>query len=124
MKRFKPVWMNEADVLHAAQVLGNDPILGPAARFLQDFMGFVNQTTDGWHCHSTAEAAGELQGMLQEAMHARRGWMPYNPEPPEPVTRKDVERVCKAAITNLKRRKHYQRINVAAYGASWPVLGK
>jgi hypothetical protein len=118
MKRFNAVWMNEAEVEFAAQELGNDPILGPAARFLQDFKDFVNATTDGWAYHGTAQAAGELQGMLKEAMDARRGWISG-----APVTRKDVERVCKVSITNLKRRKHYQRIDVTAYGASWPVLG-
>jgi hypothetical protein len=59
--------------------------------------------------------------MLDEARRNHHGWCnrPLNYQPP---TRKDVERVCRLAISNLKRKKHYQRINVAAYGAAWPDL--
>ena len=122
MKHYKPVWMNSGEVGEVNMMFADDPILGPAARFLNDLMEFINATSDGWAYHGTAEAAGELQGMLDEAKREQHGWA-NRPENYEAPTRKDVERVCKLAISNLKRKKHYKTINVEAYGASWPVLG-
>ena len=121
MKRYEPCWLNAGAVSEVNSIFANDPILGPAARFLNDLMEFVNQTTDGWHCHNTAKAAGELQGMLDEARKNQYGWR-NAPENYEAPTYKDVERVCRQAISNLKRKKHYKNMNVANYGASWPVL--
>jgi len=115
--------MNSSEVAEVNHIFADDSILAPAARFLNDLMDFVNQTTEGWAYHGTAEAAGELQGMLDEAKKSRRGWMSFQEgEAYVPPTRKDVERVCRLAISNLKRRKHYKTINVAAYGAEWPTL--
>jgi len=121
MKRYQPTWLNSGAVSEVCHVFSSDPILGPAARFLNDLMEFVNATTDGWHYHGTAMAAGELQGMLDEARKNHYGWA-NAPENYEAPTRKDVERVCRLAISNLKRKKHYKNMDVAAYGASWPVL--
>lgn len=112
--------MNYGEVAEVRSIFAADPILGPAARFLNDLMEFVNQTTDGWAYHGTADAAGQLQGMLAAAKRERFHWS--HSEDYEAPTMKEVERVCRLAITNLKRKKHYKKINVTAYGAEWPTL--
>ena len=112
--------MNYSEVAEVNHLFANDPILGPAARFLKDLMDFVNQTTDGWAYHGTANAAVELQGMLDEAWREKFHWS--RSQAYEAPTRKEVERVCRLAISNLKRKKHYKTINIAAYGAEWPTL--
>lgn len=119
--KYEHAWLNQADVMEVVRMFQNDPILGPAARFLNDTMDFINATTDGWAYHGTSQAAGELQGMLDLARRHQHHWA-NAPKEYQPPTRKDVERVCRLAITNLKRKKHYKRIDVAAYGATWPVL--
>jgi hypothetical protein len=123
MSKYKHVWMNSGEVAEVNHIFADDPILGPAARFLNDLMDFVNATSDGWAHHGTAEAAGELQGMLEAAKRNERRWPAYADDAPfTPPTRKDVERVCRLAISNLKRKKHYKSINVEACDTSWPVL--
>ena len=121
MKKYT-AWLNAGEVQEVASLFGNHPTLGPATRFLTDLMEFVNATTDGWHCHDTARAAEELMGMLQQAKQNRYGW--HNAEADFAPTMKDVERLCNKALSNLRRKNHYQRINVEAYGAKWPVLEK
>ena len=120
MKHYPKTWLNSGDIAEINSIFANDPILGPASQFLNDLMDFVNATTDGWAYHGTAEAAGELQGMLAEARKETRGW--NHSEDYQAPTLKEVQRVCNLAISNLKRKKHYKTMNVSAYGTEWPIL--
>ena len=41
-------FLNEWDIHNACDKYGRHPVLGPASRFLRDFMIEVNHNSDGW----------------------------------------------------------------------------
>lgn len=63
----KPVthWMNRGDIEHAVARFKDDPVLGPAARFLQAFQEEVDRVSDGWPYWSLpSKAARQLTTLL------------------------------------------------------------
>jgi hypothetical protein len=83
-------WMNRYEVEEAAHRFANDPVLGPATKFLYEFMEEVNNVSDGWHSWPLpARAASQLMDLIQSA--PRGGW--YDADSPSSIT---VEQIAKA----------------------------
>jgi hypothetical protein len=67
-------FMNEYDIEDAVRTLGNDPVLGKAARFLKEFMDQVNSHSDGWaYWRAPVAAAGQLMTLIEQGMAVKRG---------------------------------------------------
>jgi len=65
-------WMNQYEIEQAVEMLGSDPVLGPAARFLQAFAEEVNNNSDGWpYWQAPARAAGKLMDLVKAGVDAR-----------------------------------------------------
>jgi hypothetical protein len=71
----------------------NHPVLGPAAKYLYDYMELINDNSDGWHSwrHGTicADTLGDI--LYKARMHRFRSYEPGYVEP----TRQDVVKACK-----------------------------
>jgi hypothetical protein len=68
-------FMNEYDVDEAVALLGNDPVLGKAVRFLRDFKDEVNGHSDGWaYWRQPVAAAGQLMTLIEAGMAKKRGY--------------------------------------------------
>jgi hypothetical protein len=60
------VFMNEYEIDEAARRYADDPILGKASRFLQEFRDEVNAHSDGWAYWKPAiTSAGKLMALIQ-----------------------------------------------------------
>ena len=60
------MFMNEYEINDRAERYRNHPVLGPATRFLQAYMGEVNAHSDGWPYWSPpVKAAAKLMTLIQ-----------------------------------------------------------
>jgi hypothetical protein len=67
------LYMNDYDIQMAQQILGSDPVLGPAIRFLNEFRNEVNEHSDGWaYWSAPLKAAAQLMTLIQTGVNARR----------------------------------------------------
>ena len=67
------LYMNDYDIQMAQQILGSDPVLGPAVRFLDEFRNEVNEHSDGWaYWSAPLKAAAALMTLIQAGVNARR----------------------------------------------------
>lgn len=67
------LYMNAYDIEMAKEVLGNDPILGPAVRFLEAFKEEVDSHSDGWaYWKPPVASAAKLMTLIQTAMNGAR----------------------------------------------------
>jgi hypothetical protein len=67
-------FMNDYDIEDALRVLGNDPVLGKAVRFLNEFKDQVNSHSDGWaYWRAPVAACGQLMTLIEQGMNAKRG---------------------------------------------------
>ena|ERR1035437_1172613 len=67
------LFMNSSEIYYAMYCYANHPVLGPAARFLRDFMDEVNLHSDGWHSWPLpCRAAKRLQELIRGSRPATR----------------------------------------------------
>jgi len=60
------LYMNDYDIELAKRQLGNDPVLGPAVRFLEAFKEEVDSHSDGWaYWAPPVQAAAKLMTLIQ-----------------------------------------------------------
>jgi hypothetical protein len=106
------MWMNEYDIQRAVAQFAQDPVLGPAARYLDAFKDEVNRHSDGWpYWRAASNAANKLTTLLHGHMWAGMGAYPILPA----ATMKDVQR----SLTPIK--SFMTRRGLAA-GMQMPVL--
>jgi N12 class adenine-specific DNA methylase/2'-5' RNA ligase len=73
-------WMNVAEIEQAVDRFKTDPVLGPAARFLQAFQEEVDRISDGWpYWSAPSRAAGKLMALLHGHLSAGMGAYPNLP---------------------------------------------
>jgi hypothetical protein len=76
------MWMNRYEVEEARDRYQSHPVLGPATRFLYDFMEEANDHSDGWHSWpSPGRAAAKLQTLIRASRLQGLGLYPRVPEP-------------------------------------------
>jgi hypothetical protein len=64
-------FMNESEVRQAKSRWAKHKILGPATRFLADFVDMVNANSDGWHSWpGGARAARQLMLLIEQGQAA------------------------------------------------------
>lgn len=74
------MWMNEYDIAEAVERFAHDPVLGPAARFLEAFKDEVNSHSDGWpYWTPPSKAASKLMALLHGQLWAGMGAYPRLP---------------------------------------------
>jgi hypothetical protein len=68
-------FMNTYDIDEAVNILGNDPVLGKAARFLKEFKDQVDSHSDGWaYWRAPVAAANQLMTLIEAGVNKRRGF--------------------------------------------------
>ncbi len=93
--------MNRFDIEEAEARFANDPVLGPAARFLRAFQREVDQHSDGWpYWSAPSKAASRLQALLYGHLRAGMGAYPELP----PATAADVRRTLGPIKAFMTRR--------------------
>lgn len=66
-------YMNEYEIKEAVRYFQHDPVLGPAARFLEHYKNEVNRHSDGWpYWSAPVHAAKQLIVLLET--HRALGW--------------------------------------------------
>jgi hypothetical protein len=86
------MWMNEYEIDEAAQVLGNDPVVGKYVRFLKAFVDEVNSHSDGWpYWKAPSHAASQLMTLIKAAFDQRRGYTRHG-DPQVEVTEQALRR--------------------------------
>lgn len=77
-------FMNEYDIEDAVRKFDADPVLGPAARFLDAYKNEVNAHSDGWpYWSAPVKAAGKLIELLDGHRMSGMGAYPRLPRPTE-----------------------------------------
>lgn len=76
------MWMNRCEVEEARDRYQNDPVLGPATRYLYDLMEETNEHSDGWHSWpAPAKAAEKLMVLIHAQLRSGMGAYPQAPKP-------------------------------------------
>lgn len=95
------MWQNEANVDRYAIEFAHHPILGPAARFLQEYKDLINSNSDGWcYWRYGTKCADSLCGILHNASQAK-----YESMPVEQATEAQVKAACKKITLFIRRCK-------------------
>lgn len=82
-------FMNEMDIQDAVDRFRNDPVLGPATRFLNNFKNEVNAHSDGWpYWSQPVRAAAKLIELVEGHRWAGMGAYPVLPKPTAADVRK------------------------------------
>lgn len=64
-------WLNEYEIDDAVKRFADDPVIGPAARYLSDYRDTINKMGDGWaYWAAGTKPASQLCDLIQSA---RRG---------------------------------------------------
>ena len=93
-------FMNEGEVQEYASRFAKHPTLGPATKFLKDFMEMVDQNSDGWAYWSPAPTAADRLMTLIEK------YSPYgHNQPAEPPTMAEVRKTLAPIKSLCTRRK-------------------
>ncbi len=92
------LFMNTWEIDQAAARLRDHEVLGPAARFLQNFRDLINANSDGWaYWRQPVRAAAKLQQLLGDAVK------PFVVRGGGPVTRPEVTAAdVRKALTPIK----------------------
>lgn len=107
-------WMNEMEIDEAVRVFAQDPVLGPASRYLSDYRHLINRNSDGWPYWSAGtRPAGTLCEILSAAMTNRYRQDPRYVRP----TLDDVKKAVRRIKSFVTRNKYMQSASVSA-----PVL--
>ena len=97
------MWMNRMEIEDAERILGDDPLMGGAARFLKSYMELVDDNSDGWpYWRAGTKCADTLSQMLHDAMGAKRGFT-YKYVAP---TKEEVVRAVGKIKGFIKRNQH------------------
>lgn len=95
------MWMNEIEVEETLRILGNDPILGEGARFLNSYKEFINSCSDGWaYWRTGTKCADTLSKMLNDAIGAKRGFTRDYKAPTKAEVTKAMNKIKTFAKTN------------------------
>lgn len=95
------MFMNRDEIAQAADRFANDPVLGPAARFLRAFQEEVDAHSDGWPYWSPpVKAAAKLMELLRGHLFAGMGAYPRLPA----ATPADVRRTLAPIKSFMTRR--------------------
>lgn len=89
------MWMNQWDICEAEGLFRYHPVLGPATRFLREFVEEVNSHSDGWPYWSPpSKAADQLMNIIEQQRKA--SWpaaaVPWRNSGAPEVTRRDIEK--------------------------------
>ena len=67
------MWMNTAEIDHAAEILAQDPVMGPASKYLQDYKDLIDSVSDGWpYWRYGTKCADDLSALVEAAARAKR----------------------------------------------------
>lgn len=84
-------WINEYEIDDAAGLLRNEPVTGPAAKFLYDYKEAINESSDGWpYWRYGTKCADDLSAIVYDALMKAQ----YGVQKPEP-TQADVDKAIR-----------------------------
>ena len=93
--------MNTYDIDEAVKLLRDDPLLGPAARYLAEFRDLINENSDGWAYWSYGtKCADELCKLISAAVTAKYGHTWGYVRPTAADVRKAMMRIQRSVKTN------------------------
>ena len=97
------MWMNRMEIEEAEMLLGNDPLMGGAAKFLVSYMELIDNNSDGWpYWRKGTKCADTLSQILHDAIGAKRGFTNKYVAP----TKKDIANAVGKIKKFIKTNKH------------------
>jgi hypothetical protein len=109
-------YMNSYDIEEAVAVLGRDPVLGKAARFLKEFKEEVDSHSDGWaYWRPPVAAAARLMQIIQHAVAKARGYASADAEANIDISEQAIAKAMAPIKAFMTRRGN-------AAGMKMPVL--
>lgn len=93
------MYMNDYEIERAMQEFANDPVVGKAARFLNEFKDQVNQHSDGWaYWRPPVQAAAQLMRLIQVAQENKRNYVE------QPITEQQLMKALSPIKAFMTRR--------------------
>jgi hypothetical protein len=112
-------WLNESEIDEAMQMFAEDPLLGPAVRYLDEYRQLVDDNSDGW-CYwgYGTKCADDLCNLIETARNSKVRAFVWSDPPSKPPTEAEIEKACRKIRTFMLRCKQWRKIGVRP-----PVLG-